>query len=133
MVSWAFFFFFNFWEYCSVHTKTLHRIKVKESQKKLGKYFLEEKQFFRAKNLNVSTKRPSDQSSIGSYCAVWLSYIDTKCNHFSPLNHNVWQPRHHRAMIICSIKIKVHQHTSLVVRSLARNNSHKKFILTTPK
>ena len=36
-----------FWKYCSVRTKKLHIIKVKQSQKMFGKYFLrEEIQFF---------------------------------------------------------------------------------------
>ena len=42
-----------FWKYCSVRTKKMHWIKVKKSQKKIGKYFYGWKtSFFRAKNFN---------------------------------------------------------------------------------
>ena len=83
--------FLNFWEYCSVRTKTLHRINVKESQKKIGEVFFGGKNsFFRAKNLNVSLKDPLINPLLAPTVqyGYWLSYIDTKCNH-SPLNHNV--------------------------------------------
>ena len=44
-------------EYCSVPTKKLHRVKVKESWKILGSiYYGGKTMFFRAKNFNVSTK-----------------------------------------------------------------------------
>ena len=46
-----------FWKYCSVHSKKLHRIKVKKVKKNLGSiFYLGKTIFFRAKNFKVSTK-----------------------------------------------------------------------------
>ena len=45
------------WKYCSIRTEKLQRIKVKKVKNILGSIFLRGKpSFFRAKNINVSTK-----------------------------------------------------------------------------
>ena len=60
-----------FWKSCIVRTEKLHWIKVK---KKFGKYFLQGKnQFFRAKNLSVSTK------TLWSVLCLLLLCFTNKC------------------------------------------------------
>ena len=73
-------FFFNFSgakekvlkflkKYCSVRTKKLHRIKIKKSKKNWEVFFTGKKTVFLGLKISMYVLRPSDQASVGFYCA----------------------------------------------------------------